>query len=125
MRVISFCADDIRGAADNGFFDWVAEQDADFICIQNLGCSEYDLQSDVFFPSEYNAYFFDNVNGKSDGVALYCKALPKAIMTGLGFSDFDMEGRYIQADYANISVGCLLVPSVLFLVIRAMRGREA
>jgi exodeoxyribonuclease-3 len=31
-------------------------------------------------------------------------------MTGLGFADFDMEGRYIQADYENLSVGCLLAP---------------
>ena len=110
MRVISLCADGIKSAADNGFFDWVADQDADFICIQDLGCSEYDLQADAFFPAGYNAYFFDDVNGKANGVALYCKTLPKAIMTGLGFGDFDMEGRYIQADYGNVSVGCLLVP---------------
>ena len=110
MRVISFCADGIQSAADNGFFDWFQEQDADFVCIQNLGCSEYDLQDDVFFPANYNAYFFDAVEGKQDGVALYCRSLPKAIMTGLGFSEFDMEGRYIQADFANISVGCLLAP---------------
>ncbi len=110
MRVISFSADGVKNAADNGFYDWVLEQDADFICIQDLGCSEYDLQEDRFFPSDYNAYFFDAVDGKANGVALYCKSLPKAIMTGLGFSDFDMEGRYIQADYANVSVGCLLVP---------------
>jgi exodeoxyribonuclease-3 len=50
------------------------------------------------------------VDGKKNGVALYCKTLPKAIMTGLGFAEFDMEGRYIQADYGNISVGCLLAP---------------
>ncbi|MEM0955769.1 MAG: exodeoxyribonuclease III, partial [Pseudomonadota bacterium] len=111
MRVISFHADGIQSAAEQGFFDWALGQEADFICIQNLGCSEYDLQSDVFFPAEYNAYFFDAVEGKHDGVALYCKQLPKAIMTGLGFGDFDMEGRYIQADYSNVSVGCLLVPS--------------
>ncbi len=110
MRVISFYADGIQSAAEKGFFDWVGSQDADFICVQNLGCSEYDLQDDVFFPEGYNAYFFDAVEGVRDGVALYCKELPKAIMTGLGFSDFDMEGRYIQADYSNISVGCLLVP---------------
>ena len=110
MRVISLCADGIHSAADSGFFEWFREQDADFVCIQNLGCAEYDLQDDVFFPSDYNAYFFDAVEGKSDGVALYCRALPKAIMSGLGFSDFDMEGRYIQADFANISVGCLLAP---------------
>ncbi len=110
MRVISFSADGVKNAADNGFYDWVLEQDADFICVQDLCCAEYDLQADIFFPSDYNAYFFDAVEGKSDGVALYCKSLPKAIMTGLGFSDFDMEGRYIQADYSNVSIGCLLVP---------------
>ena len=44
-------------------------------------------------------------------VAVYCKEMPKAIMTGLGFIDFDMEGRYIQADFQDISIGCLLAPS--------------
>jgi exodeoxyribonuclease-3 len=110
MRVISLCADGIKSAADKGFYDWIREQDADFICVQDLRCAEYDLQSDAFFPPEYNAYFFDSVEGKDNGVAIYCKTLPKAIMTGLGFSDFDMEGRYIQADYSNISVGCLFAP---------------
>ena len=80
------------------------------MCIQDLRFSEYDLQDDVFFPSQYNAYFFDDLSGKANGVAIYCKHLPKAIMTGLGFTDFDMEGRYIQADYEGLSVGCLLAP---------------
>ena len=57
MRIISFSADGIKNAAENGFFDWLKEQDADFICIQDLQCSEYDLQDNVFFPEEYNAYF--------------------------------------------------------------------
>ncbi|MEJ2532039.1 MAG: exodeoxyribonuclease III [Halioglobus sp.] len=111
MRIISFSADGIRDAAENGLYDWLKEQDADFICIQDLRCSEYDLQDSVYFPEDYNAYFFDDIDGKSNGVAIYCRKLPKAIMTGLGFADFDMEGRYIQADYENLSVGCLLAPA--------------
>ena len=110
MRIISFSADGIQDAEKKGFYDWLNEQDADFVCIQDLRCSEYDLQDDAFFPRDYNAYFFDDVNGKENGVAIYCRQLPKAIMTGLGFADFDMEGRYIQADFENLSVGCLLAP---------------
>ncbi len=101
----------MQNAAKNGFYDWLKEQDADFVCIQDLQCSEYDLQDNVFFPEEYNAYFWDDVDGKKNGVAIYCRQLPKAIMTGLGFADYDMEGRYIQADYENLSVACLLAPS--------------
>lgn len=111
MRIISFCADSIKDAAKRGFYDWALDQDADFICVQNLGAQEYDLQDSVFFPDGYNAYFFDSVERNSNGVALYCRDMPKAIMTGLGFVDFDMEGRYIQADFGRISVGCLLAPS--------------
>lgn len=110
MRIISFSADGIKNAAEKGFFDWLKEQDADFICVQDLQCSEYDLQDSSFFPADYNAYFFDDVDGKANGVAIYCRQMPKAIMTGLGFTDFDMEGRYIQADYGNLSVACLLAP---------------
>jgi exodeoxyribonuclease-3 len=110
MRIISFSADGIKNAAQKGFFDWLKDQDADFICVQDLQCSEYDLQDPLFFPTDYNAYFFDDVDGKANGVAIYCRKMPKAIMTGLGFSDFDMEGRYIQADFENLSVACLLAP---------------
>ena len=111
MRIISFCADGIREAAKEGFYDWVLDQDADFICIQNLKAQEYDLQADVFFPKGYNPYFFDVLDEDINGVAIYCREMPKAIMTGLGFVDFDMEARYIQADFQNISIGCLLAPS--------------
>jgi exodeoxyribonuclease-3 len=110
VRIISFSADGIQAAAGNGFYEWLEEQDADFVCIQDLRCSEYDLQDNIYFPQEYNTYFFDDIDGKSNGVAIYCRQLPKAIMTGLGFADFDMEGRYIQADYENFSVACLLGP---------------
>ena len=89
MRIISFSADGIKNAADKGFFDWLKEQEADFVCVQDLQCSEYDLQDSVFFPEEYNAYFLDDVDGKANGVAIYCRQLPKAIMTGLGFADFE------------------------------------
>lgn len=110
MRIISFCANGIEDAANKGFYDWVLDQDADFICIQNLQAHEYDLHDDVFFPRGYNPYFFDAVEKNSNGVAIYCREMPKAIMTGLGFIDFDIEGRYIQADFQDISIGCLLAP---------------
>lgn len=111
MRVISFCADGIKTAANNGFYDWIAGQDADFICVQDLRAQEYDLNADMFHPSGYIGYFFDSPTS-INGVAIYVKdtAIPKAIMTGLGFGEDDMQARYIQADYDHISIGCLLAP---------------
>ena len=44
---------------------------------------------------------------------IYCKKMPKAIIWGLGFEQFDTQGLYIQADYDQVSVGSILVPSAL------------
>ena len=109
MRIISFCADGIEQAAREGFFKWVVQQDADVICVQDLRAQEYDLQDDEYFPQGYFPYFFDSPNSVN-GVAIYVRQMPKAIMTGLGFGELDIEARYIQADFEHISIGCLLAP---------------
>jgi exodeoxyribonuclease-3 len=110
MRIISFCADGIESAAEKGFFDWALEQDADIICIQDLRAQEYDLQDNVYFPEGYFPYFYDSPHS-INGVAIYVRQMPKAIMTGLGFGELDIEARYIQADFENVSIGSILVPS--------------
>ena len=61
MRIISFCADGIVDAAKNGFYEWVSEQEADVICVQDLRAQEYDLIGDEYFPQHYNAYFYDDI----------------------------------------------------------------
>ncbi len=85
MRVISLVVEGFERAAKQGLLDWLMAQDADIICLQDTQCSEYSLTSDDFFPREYNAYFLDNFDdNRVNGVAIYCRQLPKAIMTGLG-----------------------------------------
>lgn len=110
MRVITFSADGIREAAAKGFFDWALEQDADVICVQDLRAQESELRDDVFFPQGYFSYYFDAIAPKTNGVAIYCRKLPKAIMTGLGLGEADGEGRFMQADFDHISFACLLGP---------------
>lgn len=110
MRIISFCADGIIDAADRGFFEWVESQEADIVCIQNLKAQEHEIQADRFHPQGLYGYFFDNYEGHN-GVGIYVRQIPRAIMTGLGMNERDIEARYIQADFDQISVGCLLAPN--------------
>ena len=112
MKVVSLVVEGLEQAQEAGLFDWIQEEDADVVCLQDTRCSEYSLKGDVYFPENYSPYFLDDFdNPKRNGVAIYCKKLPKAIMSGLGFTDFDGRGLYLQADYPNVSVGSLLVPS--------------
>ncbi|GLS27149.1 exodeoxyribonuclease III [Marinibactrum halimedae] len=112
MRIINLSVDGIFQAAQRGLYDWLSEQDADIICLQDLRALEYELDHDIFHPEGYHAYFFDSGTKHYNGVAIYTRHQPKALIYGLGFSSgVDMEGRYLQADYDNISIGSLLAPS--------------
>ena len=114
MRVISLVTEGLERAAELGGLEWLFAQDADIICLQDTRCAEHTLRDNSFFPNHYHPYFLDHYEDpRVNGVAIYCKQLPKAIIWGLGFDEFDSQGLYIQADYTDISVGSVLVPSSL------------
>ena len=111
MRVISLSVDGIRQAAKRGLYDWLAEQDVDVICLQDLQALEYELDDAIYHPEGYHAYFFDSGEKGCNGVAIYTRELPKALIYGFGFSSgVDMEGRYLQIDFERMSIGSLLAP---------------
>lgn len=110
MRIINFSADGIVQAADKGFYDWLAREDADIVCIQDIRTQEHLLRNDRYFPQGYFPYFLDHPDSHN-GVLIYTRKMPKAIMFGLGFTEFDGEARYIQADFDELSIGSIMVPA--------------
>ena len=111
MRVISFNANGIRSAARKGFFDWLAAQDADAVCIQEVRAWESQLQDEVFYPAGYQCYYCDAERKGYSGTALYCRATPTRLRRGLGWNPADTEGRWLQVDCPGISIVSLYMPS--------------
>lgn len=113
MRVISISVDGIHQAKDRGLFDWLASQDAEVICLQDLRARAVELEDAAEFQlKDYFAYFFDAHDEHSNGVAIYTRHAPKAIMFGFGLpSGEDMNGRYLQADFERLSIVSLLAPA--------------
>lgn len=110
MQIISLSVDGIKQAAGRGLFDWLKQQPADIVCLQDLRASEDQLDSPVYFPEGYHAYFCDTGDGRN-GVALYAREMPRAVMMGFGYSeDVDLDGSYIRADFDQFSVVSLLAP---------------
>ena len=48
-RVITCNTNGIRAAARKGFFSWLADQDADVVCIQEIKAKEVQLTDRLFF----------------------------------------------------------------------------
>jgi len=103
MRVITLNVQGLRQAAERGLFDWMVTQDADVVCLQDIREKDYQLDEPLFHPEGWHVYFFDAFEDGYGGTAIYSRHQPKAIMTGLGFSGCDFEGRFIQADFEKLA----------------------
>ena len=111
MRVITLNANGIRSASSKGFFDWLAAQKADFVCIQELKAQVEQLQDAVFHPAAYHCYYHAAEKKGYSGVALYSRRRPDDVIEGFGSDEFDREGRYIEARLDGLSVVSLYAPS--------------
>ena len=111
MKVISANLNGIRAAAKKGFFDWMLAESPDVVCIQETKAQLEQLDDPVFSPPGYFRFFFDAQKKGYSGTAIYAKQVPDKVTTGLGWDVSDTEGRYIQADFGNLSIASLYLPS--------------
>jgi exodeoxyribonuclease-3 len=111
MRIITANLNGIRSAANKGFFPWMLAQQADIVCIQELKAQATDMTPEMLSPPGFHGYFHYAEKKGYSGVGLYTKRTPDAVIEGLGIPAFDCEGRYLEAQYGDLSVVSLYLPS--------------
>lgn len=117
LRIVSANLNGIRSAANKGFFHWLAQQQPHIVCAQEIKAQVADLTPALLRPdgSDLQGHFhFAEKKGYS-GVGLYSSLTPTEVITGFGNTEFDAEGRYIEARYeltsASLSVVSVYLPS--------------
>ena len=111
MRIISANVNGIRSAYKKGFYEYLAASGADIVCIQELKAQEADLDDSMRAPHGMHGVWHCAEKRGYSGVALYSKREPDRVQTGMGIAEFDAEGRFVQADFGNLSVISLYLPS--------------
>jgi exodeoxyribonuclease-3 len=112
MRIISLNANGIRSAASKGVFEWLRDQNADVVCLQETKAQEHQLTDPMFRPDGHHCFYHDARSKKGySGVAIYARRELDEVLTTLGWDEFDNEGRYIEARFGNLSVVSLYFPS--------------
>jgi len=111
MQIITLNVNGVRAAARKGFFQWLPMQGADIVCIQELKAQRSDLEQEMSAPAGYHGYFhFAQKKGYS-GVGIYCRDKPDNVVEGIGIEAIDEEGRFLRADFGDLSVISLYLPS--------------
>ncbi|MBX9895305.1 MAG: exodeoxyribonuclease III [Nitrosomonas sp.] len=111
MQIITLNLNGIRAAAKKGFFPWLAKQTADVVCVQELKAQLPDLSGEMLSPDDYHGYFHCAEQKGYSGVGIYTRKQPDRVVEGVGVAGIDAEGRYLQADFGDLSIVSLYLPS--------------
>ena len=110
-KIISYNVNGIRAAVKKGLVEFLAENDFDIVCLQEIKATVEQVDMIPFEQLGYQHYWHSAEKKGYSGVATLCKIQPDLVKTGLGIEDYDKEGRLIRTDFGDITLLNCYFPS--------------
>ncbi len=110
-KIISYNVNGIRAAIQKGFTSWLAAQQADIICIQELKAEFDQVDTSEIEQLGYSVHWHAAQKKGYSGVAIFSKITPKHVEIGCGIEKYDAEGRVLRLDFDKFSVMSVYMPS--------------
>ncbi len=108
-RIITYNLNGIRSAISKGWLDWVNIVNPDIICVQEIKAHPEQLNLQDFTDAGYHHYWYPAQKKGYSGVAIFSRQEPDHVEYGCGFND--EEGRVLRADFGDVSVISVYMPS--------------
>ncbi|MEN8123466.1 MAG: exodeoxyribonuclease III [Bacteroidota bacterium] len=110
-KIISYNVNGIRAAFNKGLTEWVDQVNPDILCIQETKAQPEQIDNSEFEKMGYHCYWFSAQKKGYSGVGILSKEKPDHVEYGMGIEKYDNEGRFIRADFGDISVISVYHPS--------------
>ena len=113
MKIITYNVNGLRAAVSKGLPEWLAQENPDILCLQETKLQPDQYPGEVFEALGYKSYLYSAQKKGYSGVAILTKQEPDHVEYGMGMEAYDNEGRFIRADFGDLSVVsvCLLYTS--------------
>jgi exodeoxyribonuclease III len=111
MKIISYNVNGIRAAIAKGFLEWIDAASPDVVCLQEIKAVESQIPLLDFEERGYHHFWFPAEKKGYSGVAILSRQQPDHVEYGMQIPAYDAEGRFIRADFGELSVVSAYHPS--------------
>ena len=111
MKIISYNVNGIRAALSKNFREWLQTENPDVLCLQETKAQPDQVDTMLFAEMGYTSYLHSAEKKGYSGVAILSKQAPDRVVVGMNNLIFDAEGRVIRADFGDLSIVCVYIPS--------------
>jgi len=108
MRLVSWNVNGLRACINKGFADFVAADQADVNCLQEVRALPE--QVELALPG-YAMYWNPALKRGYSGTAILSRQAPLQVFPGLGQAEHDTEGRVLTAEFADYFVVTVYTPN--------------
>lgn len=111
MKIVSYNVNGIRAAERKGLSSWLQEAKADVVLIQETKAQPEQIDQKVYEEIGYSCYWHSAEKKGYSGVGILAKQQPDHVEIGCGIDYIDQEGRVLRADFGDLSIMSVYVPS--------------
>lgn len=111
MKIVSYNVNGIRAAVSKGLYDWLEVESPDVLCLQETKAQEEQIDLITMQSMGYHSYIHSAEKKGYSGVALFSKMPADKIEIGMGVDLYDQEGRVLRADFGDLTVVSVYIPS--------------
>ena len=112
MKIVSLNLNGIRSAINKGLFEWLEKESPDLFCVQETKAQPDQIDTVTLQSLGYKYTIMHSAVKKGySGVAIFSKLKPDYYAIGIERPEFDREGRVVRADFGDLTVVCVYVPS--------------
>ncbi len=110
-KIISYNVNGIRAALKKDFLTWLSAADPDVLCLQEIKAEKEQVDVAAIEALGYHTYWYSAQKKGYSGTAIFSKMEPDHVEYGNGIEKHDFEGRFIRADFGDLSVASAYFPS--------------
>ena len=111
MKIVSYNLNGIRSAINKGLLSWLQTENPDVFCIQESKAQPEQIDTLAMQELGYHSYIHSAEKKGYSGVCIFSKQVPDRVVAGMGISAYDSEGRVLRADFGDITIVCVYIPS--------------
>ena len=111
MQIISYNVNGIRAAISKGLLEWLDGVSPDVVCFQELKATPDQIPVMEIEAMGYHCYWFSAKKKGYSGVGILSKKEPDNVVFGMNNALYDDEGRFLRADFGDLSVVSVYHPS--------------
>lgn len=112
MKIISYNLNGIRSAMSKGLTEWLVGENADVFCVNELKAQadQVDTLAMAEIGLTYSYLHAAEKKGYS-GVGIFSRVPADYVHAGMGIPEYDSEGRVLRADFGDLTIVAVYVPS--------------